>query len=193
MMEHAQSGCSVKADPNIMSRVKTLKQKFLAIQELRELSGAGWDETLKMVILEDHVFAVYVQTRNEEPQFLAVDDDVPSLTPTDKAQQSDATSRPKRVRRATRSAPVTEEVDELKPILKVVVDNLQSMTGQSDQTNTHKDNLYEEVETIEGMSTDEAVDAAFKLVKDADLLRLFYNMRSAEARKRLIERVLRAP
>ncbi|CAN0837584.1 hypothetical protein LINGRAHAP2_LOCUS1849 [Linum grandiflorum] len=61
MMEHAQSGCSVKADPNIMSRVKTLKQKFLAIQELRELSGAGWDETLKMVILEDHVFAVYVQ------------------------------------------------------------------------------------------------------------------------------------
>ncbi|CAN0880922.1 hypothetical protein LINGRAHAP2_LOCUS13927, partial [Linum grandiflorum] len=61
MIERAKPGCGVKADPNIMSRVKTLKQKFLAVQELRGLSGAGWDETLKMVILDDHVFAEYVQ------------------------------------------------------------------------------------------------------------------------------------
>ncbi|CAN0919441.1 hypothetical protein LINGRAHAP2_LOCUS31464 [Linum grandiflorum] len=264
MMEQAQPGCGVKADPNIMSRVKTLKQKFLAVQELRGLSGAVWDEMLKMVILEDHVFSEYVQNhphcaklnkvafpcydalefvygktratgassvgleelrqkapcpeievsnnlllgwdktfvyqttepsgvRNEEAEFVAVDDDVPPVTPTDKAQQSDAASRPKRVRRATKSAPATEEVDELKPILKAAVDNLHAMTSQSDQTITQKDNLYEEVEKIEGISADEAVDAAFKLVKDADLLRLFYGMRSAEARKRLIERVLRAP
>ncbi|CAN0898105.1 hypothetical protein LINGRAHAP2_LOCUS19527 [Linum grandiflorum] len=31
MMERAKPGCGVKADPNIMSRVKTIKQKFLAI------------------------------------------------------------------------------------------------------------------------------------------------------------------
>ncbi|CAN0917435.1 hypothetical protein LINGRAHAP2_LOCUS30291 [Linum grandiflorum] len=188
--------CGVKADPNIMSRVKTLKQKFLAVQELRGLSGAGWDETLKMVILDDHVFAEYVQNhkhcaklnkvsfpcydglefvygkaratgagavgldelrekmpcpaievpnnlllgweptqfeqpteltgmQNEEAEFVAVDDEVPPSTPTDKAQQSDATSRPKKVRRTTKSAPATDEGDALQPILKAAVDNLQ--------------------------------------------------------------------
>ncbi|CAN0906782.1 hypothetical protein LINGRAHAP2_LOCUS24440 [Linum grandiflorum] len=35
MIERAKPGCGVKTDPNIMSRVKTLKQKFLAVQELR--------------------------------------------------------------------------------------------------------------------------------------------------------------
>ncbi|CAN0899820.1 hypothetical protein LINGRAHAP2_LOCUS20492 [Linum grandiflorum] len=218
-----------------MSRVKTLKQKFLAVQELRGLSGEGWDETLKMVILDDHVFAEYVQNhkhcaklnkvsfpcydglefvygkaratgagavgldelrekmscptievpnnlllgweptqfeqpteltgmQNEKAEFVAVDDEVPPSTPTDKAQQSNATSRPKK-----------------------------SMTGQSDQTNNLKDNLFEQVEKVEDISADEAVDVAFKIVKDADLLRLFYSMTSAEACKRLIQRVLREP
>ncbi|CAN0843606.1 hypothetical protein LINGRAHAP2_LOCUS3937 [Linum grandiflorum] len=130
--------------------------------------------------------------QNEEAEFVAVDDEVPPSTPTDKAQQSDATSCPKKVRRTTKSAPATYEGDALL-ILKAAVDNLQSMTGQSDQTNNLKDNLFEQVEKVEGISADEAVDAAFKIVKDANLLRLFYSMTSAEARKRLIQRVLREP
>ncbi|CAN1121058.1 hypothetical protein LINPERHAP2_LOCUS553 [Linum perenne] len=60
MMEHEKSGCGVKADPNIISRVKTLKAKFLAMQELRGLSGAGWDDTLKMVDIPDTVYEEYV-------------------------------------------------------------------------------------------------------------------------------------
>ncbi|CAN0925661.1 hypothetical protein LINGRAHAP2_LOCUS34886 [Linum grandiflorum] len=36
MMEDAKPGCGVKWDPNILSRCKTLRNKFLAIQELRE-------------------------------------------------------------------------------------------------------------------------------------------------------------
>ncbi|CAN0838602.1 hypothetical protein LINGRAHAP2_LOCUS2242 [Linum grandiflorum] len=131
--------------------------------------------------------------QNEEAEFVAVDDDVPPTTPTDKAQQSDATSHPKKVRRTTKSAPATDEGDKLKPILKAAVDNLQSMTGQSEQTNNLKDNLFEQVEKMEGISADDAVDAAFKIVKDTDLLRFFYSMTSAEARKRLIQRVLREP
>ncbi|CAN1121055.1 hypothetical protein LINPERHAP2_LOCUS553 [Linum perenne] len=59
-MEHEKSGCGVKADPNIISRVKTLKAKFLAMQELRGLSGAGWDDTLKMVDIPDTVYEEYV-------------------------------------------------------------------------------------------------------------------------------------
>ncbi|CAN0866382.1 hypothetical protein LINGRAHAP2_LOCUS9257 [Linum grandiflorum] len=61
MMEDAKPGCGVKWDPNILSRCKTLKNKFLAIQELRGLSGSGWDEKNKMVLLDDHVFAEYVK------------------------------------------------------------------------------------------------------------------------------------
>ncbi|CAN0926425.1 hypothetical protein LINGRAHAP2_LOCUS35336, partial [Linum grandiflorum] len=41
MMEDAKPGCGVKWDPNILSRCMTLKNKFLAIQELRGLSGSG--------------------------------------------------------------------------------------------------------------------------------------------------------
>ncbi|CAN0899872.1 hypothetical protein LINGRAHAP2_LOCUS20520 [Linum grandiflorum] len=60
-MKEAKSGCGVKWDPNIVSRCKTLKSKFLAIQELRGLSGFGWDEKNKMVLLDDHVFTKYVE------------------------------------------------------------------------------------------------------------------------------------
>ncbi|CAN0899869.1 hypothetical protein LINGRAHAP2_LOCUS20520 [Linum grandiflorum] len=61
IMKEAKSGCGVKWDPNIVSRCKTLKSKFLAIQELRGLSGFGWDEKNKMVLLDDHVFTKYVE------------------------------------------------------------------------------------------------------------------------------------
>ncbi|CAN1152988.1 Uncharacterized protein At2g29880 [Linum perenne] len=54
--------CGIKADPNIISRVKTLKAKFLAIQELRGLSGAGWDDVGKMVDVDDTVYVEYVQS-----------------------------------------------------------------------------------------------------------------------------------
>ncbi|CAN1750587.1 hypothetical protein LINPERHAP1_LOCUS4089 [Linum perenne] len=53
-------GCGIKADPNIISRVKTLKAKFLALQELRGLSGASWDDCAKQVDMDDNVYAEYV-------------------------------------------------------------------------------------------------------------------------------------
>ncbi|CAN1148839.1 hypothetical protein LINPERHAP2_LOCUS16711 [Linum perenne] len=60
MMENESPGCGVKADPNIVSQVKTLKAKFLAMQELRGLCGAGWDDEQKMVELEDSTYDEYV-------------------------------------------------------------------------------------------------------------------------------------
>ncbi|CAN1120544.1 hypothetical protein LINPERHAP2_LOCUS255 [Linum perenne] len=53
--------CGVKATPNIVSRCKTLKAKFLVVQELRGLSGAGWDDVKKMVDIEDTSYAEYVE------------------------------------------------------------------------------------------------------------------------------------
>ncbi|CAN1146885.1 hypothetical protein LINPERPRIM_LOCUS5398 [Linum perenne] len=35
--------CGIKADPNIISRVKVLKMKLLTVWELRGISRAGWD------------------------------------------------------------------------------------------------------------------------------------------------------
>ncbi|CAN1177747.1 hypothetical protein LINPERHAP2_LOCUS33284 [Linum perenne] len=63
MMLVDKPGCGIKADPNIISRVKTLKAKFLALQELRGLSGAGWDDGAKQVDIDDTVYAEYVAVR----------------------------------------------------------------------------------------------------------------------------------
>ncbi|CAN1148475.1 hypothetical protein LINPERHAP2_LOCUS16495 [Linum perenne] len=59
-MEQERPGCGVKADPNIISRCKTLRTKFLVLQELRGLSGSGWDDTKKMVIVEETSYVDYV-------------------------------------------------------------------------------------------------------------------------------------
>ena len=61
MMEEEIPGCGVKADPNIISRCKLLKSKFLAVHELKGLSGAGWCDVNKMVMLDETVYADYVK------------------------------------------------------------------------------------------------------------------------------------
>ncbi|CAN1162330.1 hypothetical protein LINPERHAP2_LOCUS24439 [Linum perenne] len=60
MMLVDKPGCGIKADPNIISRVKTPKAKFLALQELRGLSGVGWDDSAKQVDIDDTMYAEYV-------------------------------------------------------------------------------------------------------------------------------------
>ncbi|CAN0904396.1 hypothetical protein LINGRAHAP2_LOCUS23075 [Linum grandiflorum] len=49
-------GCGVKVNPNIVSRVKTLKRKFNRVKELRALSGAGWNDALKQVELDPIIY-----------------------------------------------------------------------------------------------------------------------------------------
>ncbi|CAN1159452.1 hypothetical protein LINPERHAP2_LOCUS22720 [Linum perenne] len=62
-MLEKKPNCGVKASPNIISRCKTLKAKFLAIQELRGLSGASWDDVKKMVYISNTSYAEYVEVR----------------------------------------------------------------------------------------------------------------------------------
>ncbi|CAN0912188.1 hypothetical protein LINGRAPRIM_LOCUS814 [Linum grandiflorum] len=115
LIEEAKPGCGVKWDPYILSRIKTLKMKFLVVQELKGLSGAGWDESRKMVLLDDHVYADYVAdpTVGDQQQadgqrvhgddYINLEDEVPPPTPTEKANQSErdnqseASSKPKRL------------------------------------------------------------------------------------------------
>ncbi|CAN0876400.1 hypothetical protein LINGRAHAP2_LOCUS11294 [Linum grandiflorum] len=190
-------------------KCKTLKSKFLAIQELRGLSGSGWDEKNKMVLLDDHVFAEYVeghkncakmnrypfacydgleyvfgkdratgskaigldeldvpcpkiehptsmmlgwkkksddgQTGNDgrddqEEAYINLYEQVPPTTPTDKGKrsekenQSDATSKPKKKPRRNRTTDETEGNDEdgyLKPMLEKTVKSIESMVGET--------------------------------------------------------------
>ncbi|CAN1146362.1 hypothetical protein LINPERHAP2_LOCUS15206, partial [Linum perenne] len=61
LMLAEKPNCGVKATPNIVSRCKTLKAKFLVVQKLRGLSGACWDDVKKMVDIEDTSYAEYVE------------------------------------------------------------------------------------------------------------------------------------
>ncbi|CAN1156417.1 hypothetical protein LINPERHAP2_LOCUS20930 [Linum perenne] len=60
MLEHDSLGCGVKADPNIVSREKLLKAKFLAKQKLHGLSGPRWDDEQNMVDVEYSSYDKYV-------------------------------------------------------------------------------------------------------------------------------------
>ncbi|CAN1129069.1 hypothetical protein LINPERHAP2_LOCUS5020 [Linum perenne] len=55
----------MKADPNIKSRVKTLKIKFDAVQLLKSQSGYGWNDELKCPDIEDQVYDDFVKIHPE--------------------------------------------------------------------------------------------------------------------------------
>ncbi|CAN0825138.1 hypothetical protein LINGRAHAP2_LOCUS317 [Linum grandiflorum] len=55
--------CGVRVDPNIQSRLKTLKKKFNGVKELRSLSGAGWNDALKQVEIDPIIYNEYVKNR----------------------------------------------------------------------------------------------------------------------------------
>ncbi|CAN0859898.1 hypothetical protein LINGRAHAP2_LOCUS7787 [Linum grandiflorum] len=55
--------CGVRVDPHIQSRLKTLKKKYNGVKELRNLSGAGWNDALKQVEIDPIVYKEYIQNR----------------------------------------------------------------------------------------------------------------------------------
>ncbi|CAN1812945.1 hypothetical protein LINPERHAP1_LOCUS26688, partial [Linum perenne] len=64
MMEVLLVGHGIKANSHIKSRIKVLKKQFQIVQELRGLSGAGWNDELKCVTMEDSSFSEHVQNHS---------------------------------------------------------------------------------------------------------------------------------
>ncbi|CAN1138321.1 hypothetical protein LINPERHAP2_LOCUS10599 [Linum perenne] len=263
LMEVYKPGCGVKADPNIISRCKTLKAKFLAVHELRGLSGASWDDTVKMVDIEHTVYNDYVEKHphcaklnrvpfpcydalafvfgkalangkravelkelnhgsppievpktlllgwvnsdqgnaqtetnkkqneeqgTEQTESPTPDEEHMSVTPPEKGTQSEATSRPKKMRCSNDEG--GSEIAELKPMIEKTVTYLQSMLGESNTVHKQRSMLYEEVGKIEGLTQDQVMDATISLGKDDGMLQIFFSMDSEHVRKRFIERLL---
>ncbi|CAN0824910.1 hypothetical protein LINGRAPRIM_LOCUS1843 [Linum grandiflorum] len=140
-----------------------------------------------------------------EEDFDVLDDEVSSTTPTDKGNQSDAISRPKKKLRYSNSADIEvddddddeeEEVDddvddELKSLLMKAVHLLETLAGESEKHNTQRAMLFKEIEKVPGITKGQAMDAAISLVKDTNRMELFFALESDEQRKELIECVLR--
>ncbi|KAK9928213.1 hypothetical protein M0R45_025359 [Rubus argutus] len=58
--------CGLKADPHIVSRVKTLKKQTLAISDMiSNSSGFSWDHENKMIVCEKQVFDDWVKVHRD--------------------------------------------------------------------------------------------------------------------------------
>ncbi|CAN1240103.1 hypothetical protein LINGRAPRIM_LOCUS2603 [Linum grandiflorum] len=189
MLEEEKPGCGVKSDPNIVSRCKLLKKRFLAVQELKNLSGAGWDEVRKMVVIDDTVYADYVAAAECEANFVDLEDEVPPTTPTYKGNQTDATTRPKKKRRTSITTENGDD-DELKPLFKETVQTLKTLVGESVNQKTKRAQLVIEIAKIGGITRAQAVKAAYILAGDNQRMEVFFDLETEEERKEWIEVVL---
>ncbi|CAN1142822.1 hypothetical protein LINPERHAP2_LOCUS13273 [Linum perenne] len=112
-----------------------------------------------------------------------------STFPNQKTTQSEASSQPKRMRRSKASS--GGEVAELKPILEDTVSSLKSMIVESDAVHSQRNMLFDELKNIDGLTMEQVMDATLSFGKDDRMLQIFFNMTDPEARKCLVERVLR--
>ncbi|KAK1258596.1 hypothetical protein QJS04_geneDACA020375 [Acorus gramineus] len=50
-------------DSNVENHLRTLKTKYSQIKRLKSMSGVGWDDTLKMITMDNDAYNEYVQVR----------------------------------------------------------------------------------------------------------------------------------
>ncbi|XP_039141171.1 uncharacterized protein LOC120278442 [Dioscorea cayenensis subsp. rotundata] len=60
---------SMDAD-NVENHKRTLKQKYPEIMKLMNLSGVGWNDTEKMLVLEDETYRTYVEGQPKAKEYL---------------------------------------------------------------------------------------------------------------------------
>ncbi|XP_039125510.1 uncharacterized protein LOC120261626 [Dioscorea cayenensis subsp. rotundata] len=60
---------SMDAD-NVENHMRTLKQKYQDIKKLMNLSGVGWNDTEKKLVLEDETYRTYVEGQPKAKEYL---------------------------------------------------------------------------------------------------------------------------
>ncbi|CAN1153814.1 hypothetical protein LINPERHAP2_LOCUS19641 [Linum perenne] len=193
LMLHEKPNFGVKASPNIVSRCKTLKTKFLAVQELRRLSGAGWDDVKKVVDIDDTSYVDYVE---KHPHCAKLNrDPFPCYDGLERVFG--------KICATGKSAIGNEELDQ--PVPNIVIpgnmqlgwkssgsgENQPSPTDQDEQAHIDdRTKLHSEVGKIEGLTREQVFDATLALGRDVGILEIFYSLEEY-GRKGFIERLLR--
>ncbi|XP_040367292.1 uncharacterized protein LOC112175603 [Rosa chinensis] len=65
MIEAKLPNCGILANPHIESRIKTLKEKYVALSEALSQSGFGWNEEAMMLDCERSVFDEWAKNKKD--------------------------------------------------------------------------------------------------------------------------------
>ncbi|CAN1182684.1 hypothetical protein LINPERHAP2_LOCUS36109 [Linum perenne] len=156
LMEQERPGCGVKADPNIVSRCKTLKAKFLALQELRKHSHCAKLNRVPFPSY-DGLAKVFDKVRATCESAIGMEElekgchtieDAPS-----EAIPPEATNRAKKTRRS--SSQVGSEIAELKPMIQKTINSLESMVEEENIVHKQRSMLYQELRKVEGLTNEQ--------------------------------------
>ncbi|KAK1322393.1 hypothetical protein QJS10_CPA03g01907 [Acorus calamus] len=55
---------------NVENHLRTLKTKYSQIKRLKNMSGVGWDDTLKLITMDDDIYNEYVQAHPKDEPYL---------------------------------------------------------------------------------------------------------------------------
>ncbi|KAK1310360.1 hypothetical protein QJS10_CPA08g01087 [Acorus calamus] len=58
------------SDSNVENHLRTLKTKYSQIKRLKNMSGIGWNDTLKMITMDDDTYNEYVQALPKDEPYL---------------------------------------------------------------------------------------------------------------------------
>ncbi|XP_039133187.1 uncharacterized protein LOC120270229 [Dioscorea cayenensis subsp. rotundata] len=66
-----KNGFGVKVtEANVTNHLRTIRKLWARINKLKELSGMGWDNRLKMIIMGESEFRNYVQAHPQDEPYL---------------------------------------------------------------------------------------------------------------------------
>ncbi|KAH7663143.1 Myb/SANT-like domain-containing protein, partial [Dioscorea alata] len=57
-------------EANVTNHLRTIRRRWVRIKKLKELSGMGWDNRLKMIIMGESEFRNYVQAHPQDEPYL---------------------------------------------------------------------------------------------------------------------------
>ncbi|KAK1258393.1 hypothetical protein QJS04_geneDACA006994 [Acorus gramineus] len=147
MMHDKLPGCGIKAHPHIESRLKYLKNKYNAINEMLEHgSGFAWDEDKKMVICEKTIYDGWVKDEGLEN---IVNEDISVTQPRRTTPTGEEGTQSRRKRRKS-SDSFTTEFSNLVEAFKLSANAIADSLNKPDEATVRMDKVFSDVFNILG-------------------------------------------